>query len=360
MASVHFTAPTRAAYGVRHANVRLTGRFTVVSNDLIQHPEMSAVARILGIYIQSLPAGTPIGIKELVKQLPLGETSIANGLRELVAFGYLERSLETLPGGRIVTRTVSYNHPRAALSRPGACVTPPPHAEAPRPSAPEPPLEPGPEPVAAPAAKAVEASVRKALPAPEPEPMPEPVVATVPVLVSEPVVDEEPGPETESGPEAGSDSTPRADQMGAIRVPVPLNADDPERYRLACEVLAELRRASPRLVLGERDIRYLAGGVEAWLERGVGVYALVTALTAKLPGDLRNPAGLIAHRLAAQLPPPLAPLPRAPAFVPPDPFQTCTACDRAYRSPTPGTCKGCRPAEDAQQASAAGQAADGD
>ncbi|WP_330296996.1 helix-turn-helix domain-containing protein [Streptomyces sp. NBC_00503] len=323
---------------------------------------MSAVARILGIYIQSLPAGTPIGIKELVKQLPLGETSIANGLRELVAFGYLERSVETLPGGRIVTRTVSYNHPRAALSRPGAGVTPSTRAGDPPPSSPERPLEPGPEPVAAPAAVAVAAPVRKPLPAPapapvpepkpepepEPEPLAEPVVAPEPVRVPALAVGEEPGPE----------------QPAAGRVPVPLNADDPERHRLACEVLAGLRRASPRLVLGERDIRYLAGGVEAWLERGVGVYALVTALTAKLPGDLRNPTGLIAHRLAAQLPPPLAPLPRAPDFVPPDPFQTCTACDRAYRSPTPGTCKGCRPAEEeaeeVEQASAAGQVADGD
>ncbi|WP_371616427.1 helix-turn-helix domain-containing protein [Streptomyces sp. NBC_00454] len=317
-----------------------------MSNDLIQHPEMSAVARILGIYIQSLPAGTPVGIKELVKQLPLGETSIANGLRELVAFGYLERSVESLPGGRIVTRTVSYNHPRAALSRPGACVTPSTRAGDPPPSSPERPLEPGPEPVAAPVA--APAPVRMPLPAPEPEPEPlaEPVAAPVPVRVPALAVGEEPG----------------AEQPGAGRVPVPLNADDPERHRLACEVLAGLRRASPRLVLGERDIRYLAGGVEAWLERGVGVYALVAALTAKLPGDLRNPAGLIAHRLAAQLPPPLAPLPRAPDFVPPDPFQTCTTCDRAFRSSAPGTCKGCRPAEEeaaeeageVEQASAAG------
>lgn len=295
MASVHFTAPTRATYGVRHANVRLSGRFTVVSNDLIQHPEMSVVARMLGVFIQSMPSGTPIGIKDLKKRLPIGETSIAKGLRELVAFGYLDRSLENLPGGRIATRTVSYNHPRAAtVARCRAERAPAAASEAPAVSAPV---------------------ALSPLPAP-PEP--------------------EPGPEPQPGRE------PQVTSAGAGRLPAPREADDPGRRRLAREVLAELRRVDPRLLLGEQDVRYLAGGVEAWLERGAGVQALVGALAAKLPEGLRNPAGFIAHRLTAQLPPPLVPLPRAPAFVPPDPFVICTKCERAFRSPTPGaTCKGC-------------------
>lgn len=290
MASVNFTAPTRATYGVRHANIRLTGRFTVVSNDLIQHPEMSPIARILGILIQSLPSGTPIGIKDLVKRLSIGETAVAKGLRELVLFGYLERSLENLPGGRIATRTVSYNHPRAAaVARSRADRTP----------------EPDPAPPAPPA---------------EVEP-PVPPVPAPPETVAE----------TQPAPEAAP----------ASRLPVPRDPDNPGRRRLACEVLAELRRVDPGLLLGERDIQYLAGGVEAWLERGAGVQAVVAALAAKLPEGLRNPAGLIAHRLTAQLPPPLVPLPRAPAYVPPDPFVNCEDCGRAFRSPVPGKCKGC-------------------
>lgn len=341
MASVQFTAPVRATYSVRHSNIRLTNRFTVVSNDLIQHPEMSAVARILGIYIQSLPAGTPIGIKDLVRQLPLGETSIAKGLQELVAFGYLKRSLENLPGGRIVTRTVSYNHPRAAASLPDALAapsseTPPPSPPDPNPSAVPPPRSPMlvlvPPPVETRPAPAAEHTA-------EPEPGPGLEAAPAPELATEPEPPTEPEPSTE--PEAGPGTVPAPGTWPGSRLPVPQDRDDPARRKLACEVLAELRRVSPRLLLGERDIQYLAGGVEAWLERGAGVHALVAALTANLPGDLRNPAGLIAHRLAAQLPPPLVALPRAPAFVPPDPFQTCTKCDRAFRSPTPGTCKGC-------------------
>lgn len=135
-----------------------------------------------------------------------------------------------------------------------------------------------------------------------------------------------------------------SERPAAARVPVPRDQDNAARRRLATEILAELRLADPRLLLGERDIAYLAGGVEAWLERGAAVDALVGALTANLPDHPRNPAGLIAHRLAAQLPPLVAPVPRRTAFVAPDPFQICDACDRAYRSPTRGgRCKDCCP-----------------
>ncbi|MDD9377024.1 helix-turn-helix domain-containing protein [Streptomyces sp. ZAF1911] len=312
MASVHFTAPTRATYGVRHANVRLTGRFTVVSNDLIQHPEMSFIARMLGIFIQSMPPGTPIGIKDLAKRLSIGEISIGKALRELVRFGYLERSLESLPGGRIATRTVSFNHPRAAAMarcRTGRAAP----AAHPAPAAPSDEAPPAP---------------------PVSDPVEEPPVEDAPVATPPEAV-----PEPESEPESQPEPQPDAP---ARRLPGPRDSGNPGRRRLACEVLAELRRVDARLLLGERDIRYLAGGVEAWLERGAGVEALVTALSARLPDGLRNPAGLIAHRLTAQLPPPLVPLPRAPAFVAPDPFVNCTECDLAFRSPTPGKCKGCR------------------
>ncbi|MFB6806497.1 hypothetical protein [Streptomyces sp. NPDC056387] len=135
-----------------------------------------------------------------------------------------------------------------------------------------------------------------------------------------------------------------ADTPKPPEVPAPRNADNPARRQLAEELLAELRRADPRLLLGARDVQRLAGGVEAWLERGAAHQAVTGALSANLPDRIRNPAGLIAHRLAAQIPPFLAPLARRAPFVPPDPFQTCENCDRAFRAPTPGTCKGCTPA----------------
>ncbi|KOU49699.1 hypothetical protein ADK55_18740, partial [Streptomyces sp. WM4235] len=152
MAFQHPSAHSRAAYGVQHRNVRLTRRFTIVSNDLVQHPELSMNARGLGAYIQSLPAGTPIGIKDLLSELPLGQVCIASALRELEDHGFLGRSKEHLPNGRLITRTVSHNHPSAAELAPAAPQTPP----APRPA---PPPQPAPEPAPA--------------PAPEPDPAPE-------------------------------------------------------------------------------------------------------------------------------------------------------------------------------------------
>ncbi|MER6777525.1 MULTISPECIES: helix-turn-helix domain-containing protein [unclassified Streptomyces] len=295
MAFQHSNAPSRAAYGVQHASVRQTRNFTVVSNDLIRHPHLSMNARALASYIQSVPRGTPVGIKALARQLPLGEKAIAKALGELEAYGYLRRLQEKLPDGRIVTRTVFCNAPKAVT-------LPEPKPEpAPRP-APEPRPEPRPEPAPRPA------------PEPRPEPAPEPPPAPAP----------DPGP-----------------PPPAAALPAPRNPHNPARRRLAEELLAELRRADPRLLLGERDVQRLAGGAEAWLERGATHQAVTSALTANLPDHPRNPPGLIAHRLRTQLPPDLTPLPRRTPLAPPAPFQTCEKCDRAFRSPTPGTCKGC-------------------
>ncbi|MFE5540562.1 helix-turn-helix domain-containing protein [Streptomyces sp. NPDC056492] len=298
MAFQHSNAHSRSAYGVQHATVRQTRNFTVVSNDLIRHPHLSMNARALASYIQSVPRGTPVGIKALAGQLPLGEKAIGKALGELEAYGYLRRLQEKLPDGRIVTRTVFCNAPKAV-------------------TLPEPKPEPAPRPAPEP----------RPAPAPEPEPGPDP----------EPEPDPEPDPEPEPDP----GPPPPAAFLPAAALPAPRNPDNPARRRLAEEILAELRRVDPRLLLGERDIQRLAGAVEAWLERGATHQAVTSALTANLPDHPRNPAGLIAHRLTAQLPPDLAPRPRRAPFVPPDPFQSCEKCDLAFRAPAPGTCPGC-------------------
>ncbi|MGW6975960.1 helix-turn-helix domain-containing protein [Streptomyces sp. NPDC054952] len=191
MAFQHPSAHSRAAYGVQHRNVRLTRRFTIVSNDLVQHPELSMNARGLGAYIQSLPAGTPIGIKDLLSELPLGQVCIASALRELEDHGFLGRSKEHLPNGRLITRTVSHNHPSAAELAPAAPQTPP----APRPA---PPPQPAPEPA----------------PAPEPDPAPE----------------EHPSEEHPTTPPAPAP---------AAKLPAPVNPDNPARRQLAVEAWLE-------------------------------------------------------------------------------------------------------------------------
>ncbi|MFI5981242.1 helix-turn-helix domain-containing protein [Streptomyces sp. NPDC051555] len=102
-------------YGVIHVNIRHTRRFTVVGNHLAQHDEMSLMGIGLGTHIQSLPAGTPVGIKDLAARFPESEYRIARALRELEEHGYLERTRDRLPGGQVVTRTVFYNRPGYAV-----------------------------------------------------------------------------------------------------------------------------------------------------------------------------------------------------------------------------------------------------
>ncbi|WP_066926080.1 DNA-binding protein [Streptomyces sp. NBRC 110611] len=272
--------------GVVHANTRHTSRFTVVGNHLAQHRGLTLTAIGLALHIQSLPAGAKVTIKALAARFPEGETRIAAALRELETHGYLARIRKRLPSGRIVTHTVSYNQPGAAVSpvsesprrpeRPQTSVPPPPPAPLPQPAEP-----PAPAPDAAPA------------PAPAPrEPLPEPC-------------------------------TP-----------------DLERHRTAAALLVELRRHEPRLLLAERDVRRLTPAVAAWLERGAAPDSVRHALTGRLPGELKHPAALIAHRLTALLPPPL---PVTPAVAPPAPLQNCEGCDRAFRAPRPGRCRDCRP-----------------
>ncbi|WP_328310964.1 helix-turn-helix domain-containing protein [Streptomyces sp. NBC_00442] len=274
MALQNPSAPSRASSrvpdgtshsGVIHANTRHTSRYTVVGNHLAQHRELSLLAIGLAVHIQSLPAGARIGIKVLADRFPEGETRIAAALRELEAYGYLRRSRERLPSGRVVTRTVSCNQP--GPGRPSRCGPPgtirtAPTARTPRRSTPSP---------AAPA---------------EPPP-------------------------------TGAETHPEA-----------------------AALLVALRRHEPRLLLAERDVHRLAPLVAAWLDRGADPDAVHRTLTANLPEPLHHPASLLAHRLAALLPPPL---PARPVRTRPDPLQTCETCDRAFRGPAPGHCRDCRP-----------------
>ncbi|MGW9434546.1 helix-turn-helix domain-containing protein [Streptomyces sp. NPDC055607] len=104
------------AGGVIHENVRHTTRFTVVGNHLSQHAELSLVAIGLAVHIQSLPGGAPVDIKSLVRRFPEGACRIAGGLRELETHGYLRRERERDEAGRIVTRTISCNHPGRSVA----------------------------------------------------------------------------------------------------------------------------------------------------------------------------------------------------------------------------------------------------
>ncbi|MFF2812333.1 helix-turn-helix domain-containing protein [Streptomyces sp. NPDC058000] len=264
--------------GVTHVNSRHTSRYTVVGNHLAQHRGLTLVAIGLALHIQSLPTGAGIGIKCLTARFPESEARIASALRELEAAGYLKRTRERLPSGRVVTRTVSYNQPGAAPQRPVS------------------------RPVGRPASRPAS---RPADHAPRPKREPRP------------------GPTRERPP------------LPAPRRPDPVGA------RTAHRILAELRHEDPRLLLSETDVARLTPAVATWLEREAPPDAVRRTLAADLPGDLRKPAALLAHRLTASLPPPLPAAAPTPAR--PDPLQTCDGCERAFRAPRPGLCRGCRP-----------------
>ncbi|MGQ4361012.1 helix-turn-helix domain-containing protein [Streptomyces sp. SAS_272] len=108
------------AGGLTHDNARHTARFTVIGNHLAQHRELSLLAIGLGVHIQSLPKGARVDIKSLSARFPEGATRIAAALRELESHGYLRRERSRIPGGRIVTRTVSCNQPGRHDRRPAA------------------------------------------------------------------------------------------------------------------------------------------------------------------------------------------------------------------------------------------------
>ncbi|MEW2484921.1 helix-turn-helix domain-containing protein [Streptomyces sp. NPDC048411] len=296
--SVPSHAPSRVpgsaapSSGVVHINSRHTSRFTVVGNHLAQHRKLSLLAIGLGLHIQSLPAGAKVGIKTLAERFPESEARIAAALRELEAHGYLRRTRERLPDGRVVTRTCSYNQPGAT-----------PHA----PTAPKPQPRPRPRPG-------------------RPVPAPEPCAALTPVASPAPA-SQPPAPLAPHRPAAPPPPLPAPRAAGA------------ELLRTAADLLAGLRRDTPQLVLSERDVDRLSPAVAAWLEREATPETIRRALTADLPMPLKHPANLLRHRLVAFLPPPL---PLAAVRREVTPFQTCDGCERAFRSPAPGHCRDCR------------------
>ncbi|GGT35536.1 DNA-binding protein [Streptomyces atratus] len=307
MDTQQISAPSRApspvrgdatpSSGVVHINSRHTSHFTVVGNHLAQHRELSLLAIGLATHIQSLPAGTKVGIKPLTERFPDSEARIAAALRELEVHGYLRRTRERLPDGRVVTRTCSYNQPGSIDARPVPAPKRRPKRSHPAPiAAPAPALAP----VATPAPPTPEA------PAPAPT-----AVAPTPA------------------PRPTSPAAPKPPPLPRPTEPLPQLLD------AATALLTDLHRRAPHITLTERDIHHLAPAVATWFERGTTPAAVRQALTSDLPQPLRFPAKFLRHRLIALLPPPTTPAHQ------PAPLQNCDRCDRAFRSPTPGNCHDC-------------------
>ncbi|MFH9202493.1 hypothetical protein ACH4KT_34415 [Streptomyces anulatus] len=319
------------ARGVIHIAIPHTDRFTVVGNHLAQHPDLSCTAVGIAVRIQSLPQGVEVGVKALAARCREGEKRVAAALRELEAFGYLQRVRDRLPSGRVITRTVFCNQPTALL-RPRPTAIPRLPAATATPQA------------AAPAEEPTAAT------APAPTPAPAPAPSASPDMPEPPPVPPPPSLATTPSPPPPPLFVPLVPPPTAPKPPPPpLPQPDeptPELDRAATALLCDLRRHTPEFTLSESDIRQLAPGVAAWLERAAHPDAIRRALTTDLPHPLRRPALLLKHRLTALLPPPLPGVRDLAAPTRPritvTPFQTCDDCDRAFRSPTPGHCRACR------------------
>ncbi|WP_434097616.1 helix-turn-helix domain-containing protein [Streptomyces viridosporus] len=325
-----------------------------MGNHLAQHRELSLTAIGLATHMLSVPEGTPVDIRSLAERFPEGRDRIAFALRELEANGYLERVREHTEAGRLVTRTYLHHTPlpgRAAASS-----------------------------VPAPVRAAGRAAVNRARSRTrdsaagtgtgdtlqEDDQAPgEPVVPVLPVAPVLPSASVAPV----TPPASVTPVTPSASVAPAFPVApdMPVDVSDtpvpvvPSRdsvrsgrwHEEAVTLLAGLRRADERLTLSLRDVNRLAPSVVEWLERGVTSAAVHRTLTADLPVVMKHPAGVIAYRLRALLPPPL---PAAPAPSPSTaahtggtahrphrhPFQDCDGCERVFRAPEPGRCRDCR------------------
>ncbi|MFJ5889779.1 hypothetical protein [Streptomyces californicus] len=367
MATQQVSAPPRApSAGVVHVNIRLTDGYTIISNRLSQHRGLSLLAIGLGTHIQSVPDGWRVGVKALAAIFPESEARIAAALRELERHGFLRRVRERVPGGRVATRTESYNHPEAAARGRDAAAAGPVRVPVAEPASvrvpalndePEPvrvpALDPEPVPVPAlnlapvPAPDSVPASwpvrvpapesVREAAPVRAAAPAPEAVRAAAPAPEPAPEPAPAPAPAPAPEPEPRLVPSPTAPKPPPRPLPSP-SGTDAALTGEAVRLLARLHVTAPRFVLSEQDVERLAPGVAAWLERGVRPDAVRAALTDDPPVPLRHPAKLLRHRLIALLPPPL------PVAAPVVPLRNCDGCDRSFRSAGHDRCRDCREA----------------
>ncbi|ROQ33635.1 hypothetical protein EDD98_2663 [Streptomyces sp. PanSC19] len=259
---------------LRHA-IAPVRSFTQVSNGVVRHPRLNSDAKILLMYVHSLP--------DSASYKPLGEHAADLGMKPrayhrakecLVQNGYLHEWRWQSQRGRWTTEQLISNvtltrdeangirdgvpteSPSARERTVGSTESRNPVTSSPKDkdgekTSPHPPTE---------------------EPAPKSEPDPDP--------------GPEPTPKSETDPEAGS--TPEAAE--------------------AERLLLSLRHQNRDLLLGVREARGLAEMAAEWLRRGVSVADLRHALTAHLPRDgVRSAVGFLRHRLTEKLPVPLPP-----------------------------------------------------
>ncbi len=182
--------------------------------------------------------------------------------------------------------------------------------------------------------------------------------------------DESPAPEE-------PDAEPAPEATGVPQQPTPAHAPDtaPAQPRTtepgpAYLALARLGRNDHRLPLSADDCTALEPLATQWLDRGVSTDYLTHALTAGLPTQVDSPLGLLRRRLTDKMPPRL-PTAENPSPGTPAPtrriLMECTDCGRPGQPEAlpDGLCRPCRtthhpdtPPTEATEAAEAAEAAD--
>ncbi|MFF6908811.1 MarR family transcriptional regulator [Streptomyces sp. NPDC012389] len=285
---------------------------------------LPARERYVAAFVDHLPDGAAMSVKQLAKQLPLyGQQAISTALTALSVAGHLRRVRCAVGAGeetRWVFRTfwsrtahdnewwntylTTENTPQVVSPTPPApslAKTPPPWA-----------------------------------PAEEPPPTPE-------------------DPGRERSPEPTSVPQQRTPVQGSGAEPEP---SAPDEAPVTCHpsgisassaylALARLGREDHRLPLSADDCAALEPLAEEWLARGVSVDYLTSALTAGLPTRVDSPLGLLRRRLTDKIPPHL-PTTRSASPGTPAParrvLMECTDCGRPGQPEAlpDGLCRPCR------------------
>ncbi|MEU5326257.1 MarR family transcriptional regulator [Streptomyces parvus] len=261
--------------------------------------------RYVAGFVDHLPEGAAMSIKELAKQLPLyGQQAISTALNALSVAGHLRRVRCTVGTGdetrwafrTFWSRTARDNawwNTYLATETASQAAAPTPEAPAPPPARPESPAVAG--------------------QAPEPTAVP---------------------------PQRTPPQAPDAD---------PTQTTAPSPSYLA---LARLGRNDHRLGLSADDCTALEPLAAQWLDRGVTTDYLTNALTAGLPAQIDSPVGLLRRRLIDKLPPRLPAIPSTAADTPTPTRRLLVECTDCGRPGQPealpdGLCRPCHTAHSA-------------
>ncbi|MFB8069715.1 MarR family transcriptional regulator [Streptomyces californicus] len=344
---------------------------------------LAARERYVAGFIDRLPQGAAMSVKQLAKHLPLyGQQAIGTSLNSLSVAGHLRRVRSRLTtgtgagkgtgtgagagkGGEVRwtfrtfwSRTARDNewwntylataHATQAITPADVAAPTPPWTPSTGASTPcttaderEQPSTPTQAQAVQPAPEATTAVPQQRAPAPASAPHGPPHRDQP--RTTEDVADTAAAPAPERAPTA-----PTAAPATAGETPATFQATPEPELSDAYLALARLGRNDHRLALSAADCAILEPLASAWLARGVSVDHLTSALTAGLPARIDSPAGLLHRRLTDKIPPrlPGAVEVRSPGATEPTHEALLVECTNCLRPGPPqalpdGLCRPC-------------------